>query len=66
MTRAFITIDETNPLKPVPCLHVNGQELRMSVAELTSLFENVKWVKDCMRNTRAIYYSNLAGKYRSE
>lgn len=66
MTRAFITLDETNPLKPVPCLHVNGQELRMSEVEMEGLIAELKWIKDCMRNTRAIYYSHLADKYRSE
>lgn len=64
MSRVFVTLDETNPLKPVTCLHVNGQELRMSEAEAAGLMSELGWVLGHLSAARKVYYKSLACKYK--
>ena len=64
MSRVFLTLDETNPLRPIPCLHVNGQELRMSETELNGLLAECSWVLGHLSAARKTYYKTLAYKYK--
>ena len=64
MTRVFFTIDETNPLKPIPCLHINGCEMKLTEREFMNLMNDMHWVKGHMDGIRSTYFSNLANKYK--
>lgn len=66
MSRVFVTLDETNPLKPVPCLHINGMELRMTETEAAGLMSELGWVLGHLSASRKVYYKDLASKYRSK
>lgn len=64
MSRVFLSLDETSPLKPVPCLHINGQELRMSETELNALLAECSWIIGHISAARKVYYKSLLHRYR--
>ena len=64
MTRVFITVDETNPLKPVAVLHINGIEIQMSEREFLNLINDAHWAKSHLEAARGAYFCSLATKYK--
>ena len=62
-TRIFASLDETNPLKPVPCVQVNGQEVRLSLAEFDSLITEMIYLREAANKQLSGYYKQLARKY---
>jgi hypothetical protein len=63
MCRVSIHLDETNQLKPVPVLVVNGQECRLSENELTRLIADGMWAEHHILEVKGSYYKSLADKY---
>ncbi len=62
--RLFLSLDETDPRKPIAVLHVNGRELALSEIELHNLSMEIVWAKEHISEARRIVWSNLAEKYR--
>ena len=46
--RIFITINETNPLEPMPELHINGYRMLLTKFELKNLAAEINWALNVM------------------
>ena len=64
MTRVSIHIDETNALEPKAVLEVNGIDMVLSEREFMSLYNEMWWACDAIKNGKKAYYSHLATKYK--
>ncbi len=64
MPRIFMSLDETNPLKPIPCMHINGSEIHLIEAEVAGLIAEMEWIKDSLNAARSTYWATLANKYK--
>ena len=62
--RLFISMDETDPRKPVAILHVNGRELALSETELYNLSMEVIWAQQHISDARKVVWSNLVARYQ--
>jgi len=66
MSRIFISLDETDPAKPTPCVHIHGCEyvMRLTERELHVLIEEAQWILGHMSGSRRERWANLANKYK--
>ena len=64
MTRVSIHIDETDPLDPKAILTVNGFDMPLSEREFMSLYNEMWWACDSIKNGKKHYYAHLATKYK--
>ncbi len=66
MSRIFMGLDETNPMKPVPCIYIQGVEkpLMLSERELHTLVEEIQWILGHISGKRSAEWLNLANKYK--
>jgi len=64
MTRVFLSLDESNPQKPVAVLHVNGQELHLSELEVYNLNMEIHWAREHIAQALKNNWKNLATKYK--
>ena len=68
MSRIFIAVDETNPKRPVPCIHIQDipQPLMLSEQELVKLVDEANWALLSIGVAREKEWKNLACKYKGE